>query len=95
MPIEWEGIYIVNEDSHKTSESWQDAIKYFHFQPQDCAVVGDSPRSDVNPANQIGVNHCFLVESSSFWSVHQQPIPPDVRRIKNLSQLIQIGCGQL
>lgn len=93
--LNWEDIYIVNENGHKTSESWQDAIKYFHLLPQECAVVGDSPRTDVNPANQIGVKYCFLVENQLSWSVHQQPIHPDIRRIKNLPQIIQIGTGQL
>lgn len=93
--LNWDDVFVINENGHKTHESWQDAIKYFHLNPEDCAVIGDSPRSDINPAQKAGVKHCFLVENTHPWSVHQQPIHPDIRVIKNLSQLIEIGTGKL
>lgn len=93
--INWDDIYIVDENGHKTHESWQDAIKYFHLNPKNCAVVGDSPRSDINPAHQAGVQHCFLVERSNSWSVHQQSVHSDTVRIKNLSELIGLGTEKL
>lgn len=93
--LNWDDIFIVDENIHKTSGSWQDALNYFHLQPQVCAVIGDSPRSDINPAIKIGVKHCFLVKNPIFWSVHQQPTPLDTPNIENIFQLIQIGTGQL
>lgn len=93
--LNWDDVFVINENGHKTHESWQDAIKYFHLNPQDCAVVGDSPRSDINPAQKAGVKHCFLIENPVPWSIHQQPVHPNTRVIKNLSQLIEIGTGKL
>ncbi len=93
--LNWEDVFVVDQDNHKTSQSWAEALKYFRCQPQNCLVTGDSPRSDINPACEIGVKHCFLVEKQSVWSVHRQPINSTVRTIKNISEIIQFGCEQL
>lgn len=88
----WEDIYIIDENGHKTEESWRQAIKYFGCQPNEVAVVGDSPRSDINPAQIAGVKHLFLFEPSTpIWSIHNQPIDPEVVRIKRISDLINLG----
>lgn len=85
--VEWDDVFVVDENGHKTSESWAQAIKYFGLKAEECAVVGDSPRSDINPAWEIGVRHCFLLEDPKQWSVHNQPVNPGVRRIGYLSQI--------
>jgi FMN phosphatase YigB (HAD superfamily) len=78
--IEWDDVFIVDENKHKTSESWVQAIRYFGLSAEECAVVGDSPRSDINPAWEAGVRHCFLVEDPRQWSVHNQPVDPSVKK---------------
>lgn len=68
-------IFIVNEDGHKTAQSWREAMEYFRVRPENCMVIGDSPRSDINPAIEIGVGTCMLVQNGSgIWSVHQHQI---------------------
>ena len=83
-------IYVVDENGHKTSESWLQAIEYFGLTPTDCAVGGDSPRSDINPAMEAGVKHCFLVEDPNIWSIHNLPVDQSVKRIKTLKQIIEV-----
>jgi FMN phosphatase YigB (HAD superfamily) len=85
--MNWDDIYIVDENKHKTSESWSDAIKYFGLKSKECAVVGDSPRSDINPAWNIGVRHCFLLEDPRQWILHNQPVDASVKRIRNLKEI--------
>lgn len=85
--VDWDDVYTVDENSHKTAESWRQSINYFRLKPNECAGVGDSPRSDINPLWQIGVRHCFLVDDSNLWSVHQQPVDINVRLINNLSEI--------
>lgn len=93
--LNWDDVYIVDENGHKTHESWQEAIKYFKLNPENCVVVGDSPRSDINPAQKAGVKHCFLIENPYPWSIHQQPMDSSTKLIKNLSQIIEIGTEKL
>lgn len=88
--VKWDDIFVVDQNKHKTSESWQQAIEYFHLKPEQCAVVGDSPRSDINPAWSIGVRQCFLVKDPNQWSVHNQSVNESVREIENLSQIVNV-----
>lgn len=83
-------IFIVDENGHKTSESWLQAIQYFGLNSKQCAVVGDSPRSDINPAMEVGVKHCFLVEDPNQWSVHNQPVHESVKKISSLKQIVDM-----
>ena len=94
--VNWDDIFIVDENGHKTAESWRRAISYFGQSPDQCAVVGDSPRSDINPAWEIGVKHCFLVEDRKQWAIHKQPVDPSVKIIHRLDQIAEAALnGQL
>ncbi len=89
--LAWDNVFIIDENGHKTDESWREACRFFGSKPDNVAVVGDSPRSDINPARTIGVKHCFLLEDPKQWSVHQQAVGQEVRRVKNLAGIIDIG----
>lgn len=87
--VKKDDFFIVDENGHKTVESWKQAIEHFGLTPSQCVVVGDSPRSDINPAWELGVRHCFLVEDDKQWSVHQQPVHDEVKVIKHLNQIAE------
>lgn len=75
-------VYTIDENGHKTAESWATAIRYFGVKTRNCAVVGDSPRSDINPVCSLGVKQCFLVKNRyGVWSVHQQDVNEDITRV--------------
>lgn len=88
--INWDEIYTVDVKKHKTSESWLNAIRYFGLKPEECAVVGDSPRTDINAAWDIGVKNCFWVKRPNQWITQNQQINDRVRIIENLSQIIDV-----
>lgn len=85
--LTWKDVFIVDEDGQKTAESWKAAIDYFGGKPENCIVIGDSPRSDINPAREIGVKHIFLVDHPSHWETQEQPVDGSVRRIKRLDEI--------
>lgn len=93
--VEREDIFIVDENGHKTSKSWMQAIQHFGLEVGDCAVVGDSPRSDINPVWELGVRHCFLVNDPKQWSVHNQPVDDSVRRIDRLDHIVDVVLGSV
>ena len=86
-------VYIVDPNGHKTKESWKEAMAYFGLVPDQCVVVGDSPRSDINPARELGVKHCILVEDKNQWSVHHQEVDEGVKRVSKLSEIPEILLG--
>lgn len=90
--LDWDMVYTVDENTLKTSQSWLEAINYFDALPESCAVIGDSPRSDINPACQIGVKHCFLIQGHvKIWSIHNQPVDQQTIVISSLGELIGLG----
>lgn len=93
--LDWNDVFIVGEHGHKTSESWVRAAQYFGLKIRRCAVAGDSPRSDINPAREAGAEHCFLVKDPTLWSIHQQPVDPSTHVIDHLGQLSEIGREEL
>lgn len=76
--LRWDHVYTIDENGHKTVESWLKAMQYFGAKPENCAVIGDSPRSDINPVTELGVRRCFLVQNGDIWSIHQQPVNEQV-----------------
>ncbi|MDD3999070.1 MAG: HAD hydrolase-like protein [Candidatus Shapirobacteria bacterium] len=93
--VDWDDVFIVDENGHKTAESWQEALNYFKIKANNCAIVGDSPRSDINPATSIGIRHSFFVNNPDSWSIHQQEIPQTTIIINNLSEIANIDYQHL
>src|SRR5258706_1164711 len=93
--MDWSDIFVVDENKHKTSESWAEAAKYFVLEPSQCAMVGDSPRSDINPAMEAGFKYRFLYENGEIWSIHKQPIDKSTTVINNMEYFIEIGREML
>lgn len=88
--IDFTDIYIVDENGHKTSQAWKDAISYFKILPINCAVVGDNPKADIESSMLAGVETCFLVEGPKIWDTHQVPVSENVLRIKSLKDIFEI-----
>lgn len=95
--LSFDDIYVVDQDHHKTKESWQNAMDYFRVEPRNCLVAGDSPRADINPAISLGVEHCFLVRNSfELWSLHQQDVDETkVRSITSVNDLRFLGAEMI
>lgn len=88
--ISWDDIFIVNENGHKTWKSWKESTDFFRVLPHECIMAGDSPRTDINPAREIGIKYCFLLEDPNQWTVHQQEVDSSVLRINHLGQLVEV-----
>ena len=84
-------VFISNEDDHKTADSWRKVFEFLDCPPKKGMVIGDSPRSDINPALEIGVGKCVLYQGGEIWSVHRQEILKNVRVIKNLTEMFDLG----
>mgnify|MGYP000978432359 CR=1 FL=1 len=88
--LNWDDIFIVNENGHKNAQSWQAALNYFQQKAGECVVIGDSPRSDINPSTSIGVKYSFLINNPNSWPVQYQEIPQSTTIINNLGQISDI-----
>lgn len=81
-------VYIVDENIHKTAEEWLVAANHYAIRPSRLAVIGDSIRSDIQPAAAIGVRHKFWIKNDRRWVVHELETPPETIELPGINDLI-------
>jgi len=61
----------------KTEETYHEVIRKFDWNPDTTWMIGNSPRSDINPALAAGLNAVFIPHEST-WSLERQELrlPP-------------------
>jgi len=93
--FDWDNIFIVDENGQKTEESWKEAARFFKTDPSQCAVYGNSPKHDINPAWKAGIRHCSLIKDPNLWTLYDEEVPKETKKIKDLSQILDEGIDYL
>jgi putative hydrolase of the HAD superfamily len=90
-----EDVYCIDPHGHKTADSWRTALEHFNCPPHQALIIGDSLRSDINPALQLGAR-AFWLEGCNTWSVHQLPTPDhsNLYIARDLSDLMYLGLPE-
>ena len=88
----WDDIYTIDDHLYKDTHTWSQAIDFYKVKPKNCLVVGDSPRADINPVNQLGVAYSFLISRDSLWSIHNVAVDETkTKLINNINDLRYLG----
>jgi putative hydrolase of the HAD superfamily len=74
----FEAVHVVPEKSDKVI---RELVAYYRLSPEQTWVVGNSPRSDINPALEAGVRAVYIPHSST-WELEQEEIPHSERVIQ-------------
>jgi|GEM_PF-3002582 len=90
--IDKSNAYVVDENGHKTAESWESALSSFGVSPINCVVVGDSPRSDIIPAREIGAKETILVRKPDAhrWSVQNAELNDNCYVVKHIGEIMNL-----
>ncbi|MGE3796898.1 MAG: HAD family hydrolase [Thermomicrobiales bacterium] len=56
----------------KNEESYRDVIRRLAWNPDSTWMVGNSPKSDINPALAVGLNAVFIPHSNTWALEHQE-----------------------
>ncbi|MCX6726257.1 MAG: HAD hydrolase-like protein [Candidatus Shapirobacteria bacterium] len=88
-------IYIVDENGHKGPKQWLEGISFFGYKPREVMVAGDSPKSDIEPSQKIGVQErCLVRRNDRLWKVQEASVGEDTWLVKHIGELMNIG-GEL
>ena len=81
----FEGVHVVQE---KDDEVLRGLMVDYGLQPEMTWMVGNSPRSDINPALEVGIGAVHIPHSNT-WSLERQEIadPDRVVVLKNFGEL--------
>ena len=84
----FEATHIVPE---KVPEVFHDILTLYGLNPQQTWMVGNSPRSDINPALQAGID-AVLIPYEMTWSYEQAPLaePGRVSVLDRFSDLLEL-----
>lgn len=76
----------------KHSDAYQQVIARHTCTPQDTWMIGNSPRSDINPALQAGL-HAVFVPHSSTWSLEHEDLdePPHGQHLMRLGSFADLA----
>lgn len=91
----FDGVIITHEKSPAT---YHDAVGSLNLDPQRTWMVGNSPRSDINPALKAGINAVFIPHPHT-WRLEEAEIanspagPGRLLRLAQFSELVQVFPG--
>jgi putative hydrolase of the HAD superfamily len=74
----------------KSVETYLDMIAKYHLSPGETWMIGNSPRSDINPAKAAGLGAIFIPYHTTWWHELEE-ITPDGRThvLENFGQLAE------
>lgn len=86
-------VHIVPE---KNADVFQELVARHQLSPQHTWVVGDSPRSDINPALQAGLGAIYIPRDD-LWQIEQQPLVASERltTLRRFAELLEFAQGHL
>lgn len=71
----------------KDSSAYNALLRRYGCDPASTWMIGNSPRSDINPALEAGMHAVYLPHHST-WVLEQEPITPP----RGGQRLLQLGC---
>ncbi len=90
--FDWDDVYTIDDHLYKDTQTWSEAMNFYKVKPENCLVVGDSPRADINPVNQLGAPCSFLIRNPCLWSVHNVAVnETKTKLIDNINDLRYLG----
>ena len=65
--------------AEKTESAYKEIVAKYEFEPQTTWMVGNSPKSDINPALAAGINAVFVPHDLT-WALEHETVNPAPRR---------------
>jgi putative hydrolase of the HAD superfamily len=62
--------------AEKNAPAYKDIVAKYQFEPESTWMVGNSPKSDINPAMAAGINAVFVPHDNTWILEHETVNPP-------------------
>jgi putative hydrolase of the HAD superfamily len=77
--------------AEKTESAYKEIVAKYQFEPQATWMVGNSPKSDINPALAAGINAVFVPHDLTWALEHECVGPvPDGQRLLQVNQFADL-----
>jgi putative hydrolase of the HAD superfamily len=70
--------------AEKNAPTYKEIVAKYQFDPESTWMVGNSPRSDINPALAAGINAVFVPHDNTWILEHEtvNPVPQGTRLLQ-------------
>jgi len=82
--------------AEKDDQTYLDLLSSHQWIPEECCMVGNSPKSDINPSLRIGMK-AILIPYENNWKLDHDPLPVQNKNFLILDEfedLISVFCEQ-
>ena len=77
---------------HKTKSDYEEILKKYNLKPEDCYMIGNSPKGDINEAKKAGFNTVYIPNEHT-WSYEDEKVDdalPKTNVLKNIKEIKNI-----
>lgn len=77
---------------HKTKSDYEEILKKYNLKPEDCYMIGNSPKGDINEAKKAGFNTVYIPNEHT-WDYEEEEISmekPETSILKNITEIKKI-----
>ena len=77
---------------HKLKSDYEEILKKYHLKPEECYMIGNSPKGDINEAKKAGL-HTIFVPNKDTWSYEEETIDlrePETKVLEEMREIMNI-----
>ena len=74
---------------HKLKSDYEELLKEYNLKPEQCYMIGNSPKGDINEAKKAGLNTIYI-PSEHTWNYEDEKISEDAPITNILSDITEI-----
>ena len=74
---------------HKLKSDYEELLKEYKLKPEDCYMIGNSPKGDINEAKKAGLNTIYIPNEHT-WNYEDEEISEDAPKTNVLENIMEI-----
>lgn len=77
---------------HKLKSDYEELLQEYNLKPEECYMIGNSPKGDINEAKKAGLNTIYI-PSEHTWNYEDEKISealPATNVLKNIKEIVNI-----
>lgn len=74
---------------HKLKEDYEELLKEYKLEPQNCYMIGNSPKGDINEAKKAGLNTIYIPNEHT-WNYEEEQISEEAPVTNILKNIVEI-----
>jgi putative hydrolase of the HAD superfamily len=74
---------------HKTKKDYEEILKKYNLSPNDCYMIGNSPKGDINEAKKAGFNTVYIPNEHT-WSYEDEKVDDTLPKTNVLNDIKEI-----